>query len=135
MESEHSMLCCSGSMAVSMKRLSQAVMSPSWQSLVPSCRGSSDQEWVDVQVTNTYDVPVTPRELYVHRDADGTIVGGGQAPQAMDEIAPGGTGTGAAVRDLRAPRLENATTEVYVDPQLGWLVGLDAVWEDFDLEG
>lgn len=100
--------------------------SPSWYELV------------EFEVTNTYDMPLTPSVFTVSRGADGTIIGGtgGTGTDSLAstevEIPPGGTATADAKRTISyVPALEGAATEAYADPVLGWLVGLDPVWQSF----
>lgn len=93
-------------------------------------------EWVEFEVTNTYDLPLTPSVFTVSRGPDGTIIGGtgGTGTDSLAstdvEIPPGGSATADAKRTISyVPALEGAATEAYADPVLGWLVGLDPVWQ------
>jgi hypothetical protein len=93
--------------------------------------GQNDQrEVVTLDVTNTYDVPLTPKATAVVRDAKGVIVGG-MGNNAMDgKIQPGDSAQAKLSRDVHLPRLTSGTTEYYADPALGWIVTTDPVFED-----
>lgn len=88
-------------------------------------------EVVTVDVTNTYDVPVTPKATAVVRDADGVIVGGMSHNAMEQELQPGDTAKAKFPgRDIQLERLTSGITECYADPMLGWIVTRDPVWQD-----
>ncbi|GAB3434197.1 hypothetical protein [Actinophytocola sediminis] len=97
----------------------------------PAARPSSDtHEVVTVEVTNTYDVPLTPKVTAVVRDTDGVLVGGMGNNDMDEEIQPGDSATAKLSRDVQLPRLATGTIEYYVDPAIGWIVTTDPLWEE-----
>lgn len=92
--------------------------------------GDESGEVITLEVTNTYDVPLTPKVTGVVRDTDGVIVGG-MGNNAMDqEIPPGDSAKAKVIRDIKLPRIAEGTSEFYADPVLGWIVSTDPVWDD-----
>lgn len=88
------------------------------------------REKISIDVTNPYDIGVTPKVTAVVRDAEGKIVGGGGVNSMDEEIPPGGTARTEITRDTRLERIAEGTVEFYADPQLGWIISRDPVWEN-----
>ncbi|GAB3434168.1 hypothetical protein [Actinophytocola sediminis] len=87
-------------------------------------------ETITLDVTNTYHVPLTPTASAVIRDADGVVVGGMSSKAIKPEIEPGASGRASLARDIQFPRLANGTAEYYADPQLGWPISSNPLWQD-----
>ena len=90
----------------------------------------SRAEAVEVEVTNTYDVPLQPKATAVVRDAEGAIVGG-MASNPMAQLQPGDSAQAEFFdRLIEDPRLAEGTIESYADPNIGQMITRTPVWQD-----
>lgn len=95
---------------------------------------SGKRESVKIDVTNTYDVPVRPRPTAVIWDSAGKIVGGMSHNAMEEELQPGASGQASiGIREISLDRLATGVRfEYYADPQLGWIVTTEPVFQELN---
>lgn len=87
-----------------------------------------EQATITLDVTNTYDAPLTPMATAVVRDADGAIVGG-EKQVVSERIEPGGTGKATLNWIAHLTGRPSGGIEYYADPQLGRVIVSNPVWQ------
>lgn len=88
-----------------------------------------ERETITLDVTNTYDVPLSPMATAVVRDAGGAIVGG-ENQVVAEQIPPGGTAQAELNWGTHLSGRPEGDIEYYADPMLGRVITRTPVWQD-----